>query len=87
MLKALAGEFDLSQSAVKKLYASMVKRIYGALKRGEPVILQGLGILRVRDRKARMGRNPRTGQQIQIPAKKVVKFRVKKELKEAVLGK
>lgn len=87
MIKSLATEFDLSQSTVKKMYASILQMIYSALNKQEPVILQGLGILRVRDRKARMGRNPRTGEQIQIPAKKVIKFRVKKELKGAVLGK
>ena len=47
----------------------------------------GLGKLVVVNRKARMGRNPATGQEIKIPAKKVVKFRVAKAAKEAILGK
>jgi len=48
--------------------------------------LPGLGKLVLVNRKARIGRNPATGEQIQIPAKKVVKFRVAKACKDAVLG-
>jgi DNA-binding protein HU-beta len=48
--------------------------------------LPGLGKLVLRNRAARMGRNPATGEQIQIPAKRVVKFRVAKACKDAVLG-
>ncbi len=50
-------------------------------------VLPGLGKLVLVNRKARMGRNPATGETIQIPAKKVVKFRVAKACKDAVLGK
>ena len=49
--------------------------------------IPGIGKLVLVDRKARIGRNPATGEQIQIPAKKVVKFRVAKACKDAVLGK
>lgn len=49
--------------------------------------MDGLGVFQLKDRKARVGRNPRTGEAVNIPAKKVVKFRVIKSLKEAVLGK
>ena len=49
------------------------------------VKLQGLGILAVKNRKARIGRNPATGAEIKIPAKRVVKFRVAKDLKDKVL--
>ena len=46
----------------------------------------GFGILTLRNRKARMGRNPQTGEAIKIPAKRVVKFRVSKVAKDAILG-
>jgi DNA-binding protein HU-beta len=49
--------------------------------------LPGLGKLVLVNRKARIGRNPATGEQIQIPAKRVVKFRVAKAAKDAILGK
>jgi DNA-binding protein HU-beta len=54
------------------------------LKAGNRVRLSGLGILEVKDRPARMGRNPATGAAVQIAASKKIAFRVAKELKEAV---
>jgi DNA-binding protein HU-beta len=54
------------------------------LKGGERVKIAGLGILQVRNRAARMGRNPATGEAIQIKASKKVAFRASKDLKEAV---
>ena len=47
----------------------------------------GIGKLKLANRKARIGRNPQTGQEIKIPAKRVVKFRVSKAAKDAILGK
>ncbi len=54
------------------------------LKKGERIRIGGLGILQVRKRAARMGRNPATGEAIQIKASKKVAFRASKELKEAI---
>jgi DNA-binding protein HU-beta len=54
------------------------------LKKGDKIRLNGIGILQVRKRAARMGRNPATGEAIKIKAGKKVAFRVAKELKEAV---
>jgi DNA-binding protein HU-beta len=54
------------------------------LKKGDRIRLVGLGVLQVRKRAARMGRNPATGEPIQIKASKKVAFRASKELKEAV---
>jgi DNA-binding protein HU-beta len=62
----------------------LIKMITAHLKKGERVKLVGLGILQVRNRAARMGRNPITGEPIQIKASKRVAFRASKELKEAV---
>ena len=56
------------------------------MKKGEPVKIPGLGILRLRKMKARMGRNPQTGEAIKIPARKKVGFTVSKSFKDAVLG-
>ena len=55
------------------------------LKKGNKVRITGLGILQVRNRPARMGRNPATGEAIKIPAKTVVKARIAKQLKDTVL--
>ena len=63
---------------------NLVGMITTHLKKGERVKIAGLGILQVRNRAARVGRNPRTGEAIQIKASKKVAFRAAKELKEAV---
>ena len=62
----------------------LVGMITKHLKKGERVKIAGLGILQVRNRAARMGRNPMTGEPIQIKASKKVAFRATKELKEAI---
>ena len=56
-------------------------------KRNGAFVFPGIGKVRLVNRKARMGRNPQTGEPIKIPAKRVVKFRLAKSLKDAVLGK
>ena len=81
---ALAEEHDLSKKAAEAILTDMVDRIAKHLKKGERVRIVGLGILQVRKRAARMGRNPATGEAIQIKASKKVAFRAAKELKEAV---
>ena len=81
---ALAEEHDLSKKAAEAILTDMVARIAKHLKKGERVRIVGLGILQVRKRAARMGRNPATGEAIQIKASKKVAFRAAKELKEAV---
>jgi len=58
--------------------------IVNSLKRGEEVSVAGLGIFSVKERKARMGRNPKTGESIQIEGMRVAKFRAAKALKDAV---
>ena len=81
---ALAEEHDLSKKAAEAILTDMVARIAKHLKKGERVRIVGLGILQVRKRAARMGRNPATGEPIQIKASKKVAFRAAKELKESV---
>ena len=87
-LKAVFAEVAAEQSMPKKqadaLLAGMIDAVTTHLKNGDRVRMAGLGILEVRNRKARMGRNPATGESIQIAASKKVAFRVAKELKEAV---
>ena len=81
---ALAEEHDLSKKAAEAILTDMIDRIAKHLKKGERVRIVGLGILQVRKRAARVGRNPSTGEPIQIKASKKVAFRAAKELKEAV---
>jgi DNA-binding protein HU-beta len=74
----------MSKKASEAILTDLVTRITKHLKKGERIRIVGLGILQVRKRAARMGRNPATGEQIQIKASKKVAFRAAKELKEAV---
>ena len=81
---ALADDHELSKKAAEAILTDMVGKITKHLKKGERIRIVGLGILQVRKRAARMGRNPATGEAIQIKASKKVAFRAAKELKEAV---
>ena len=81
---AIAEEQELSKKQAEAILGDLVGGITKHLKKGERVRIVGLGILQVRKRAARMGRNPATGEAIQIKASKKVAFRAAKELKEAV---
>jgi DNA-binding protein HU-beta len=81
---ALAADHDLPGKEVEAVLSGLVALATRHLKRGDKVRLTGLGILQVRARPARMGRNPGTGEAIKIKASKKIAFRSAKELKEAV---
>ena len=87
-LRQLAESLSETHELPKKQVLSMLEDMVGAitkhLKRGARIRIGGLGILQVRKRPARMGRNPATGQPIKIKASKKVAFRAAKELKESV---
>ena len=85
ILGHLAQKSELSRKQVADL---MDNPLTLATKEAKNVfILPGFGRLVLANRKARMGRNPQTGEPIKIPAKRVVKFRLSKSLKDSVLGK
>ena len=90
-LKDLAAELvdthSLPKGQVNTMLTEMVASLGKHLKKGSRIRISGLGILQVRKRAARMGRNPATGEAIKIPAKTVVKARIAKQLKDAVLPK
>jgi DNA-binding protein HU-beta len=81
---ALAESHELTKKQGEALLGDLVDLITKHLKKGEKLRLTGLGVLQVRKRAARMGRNPATGEAIKIKASKKVAFRAAKELKEAV---
>ena len=81
---ALAEEHELSKKQTEAILGDMVGRITKHLKKGERIRIVGLGILQVKKRAARMGRNPATGEAIKIKASKKVAFRAAKDLKEAI---
>jgi DNA-binding protein HU-beta len=80
----LAEKHELSKKAANELLGAFIDLTVKHLKKGNKVRVNGLGILQVRKRPARLGRNPATGEQIKIKASKKVAFRAAKELKEAI---
>src|SRR5579863_10650126 len=81
---AIAEDQELSKKQAEAILGDLVNRITKHLKKGERIRIVGLGILQVRKRAARMGRNPATGEAIKIKASKKVAFRAAKDLKMAV---
>ena len=84
LIASVASSAGLSKSDSTRSIESLLDSITNALKRGEKVSIVGFGNFSVTDRKATTGRNPRTGESIQIPASKRPKFTVGKALKMAV---
>src|SRR5204863_1429671 len=81
---ALSEEHELSKKQTEAILGDLVTRVTKHLKKGERIRIVGLGILQVRKRAARMGRNPATGEAIHIKASKKVACRAAKDLKLAV---
>ena len=81
---AIAEEQELSKKQAEGILTDVVTRIAKHLKKGDRIRMVGLGILQVRKRAARMGRNPATGEAIKIKASKKIAFRPAKHLKMAV---
>ncbi len=84
LINAIADSTELSKVKVGEVLDSFVNVITKALKKGEEVRLIGFGTFAVSKRKATKGHNPRTGEEIKIPASKQPKFKAGKTLKEAV---
>ena len=80
----LAEQHDLPKTAANSLLSDLVSLIGRHLKKGDKVRIPALGVLSVRKRAARMGRNPATGEAIKIKASKKVAFRAAKDLKESI---
>ena len=84
LIDSVAKSADISKAAAQRALDAMVAAIRVSLKRGQMVTLVGFGTFFVGKRKARAGRNPRTGAAIKISAAKVPKFRAGKALKDAL---
>ena len=84
-LAAEIAQLASSKKQARELIETVFDSIRKSLKKRDPVALSGFGTFKVKQTKARMGRNPKTGEAIQIPAKRVVKFRVSKDAKQAIL--
>ena len=85
IVRELAETTGVNNKAAKDFMAAIAELAVRETKRNGVFILPGIGRLVRADRKARIGRNPATGEEIKIPAKKVVKFRVAKSVKDAIV--
>lgn len=84
LIEAIASKADLTKADAKKALDAFIDTTSDSLKKGDRVALVGFGSFSVAKRAARTGRNPKTGQEMQIPAKKVVKFKPGAELAKVV---
>ncbi len=85
VLTAVAEKVGKSRKEVSEMMDALVNLAYEEAKKSGEFTIPGLGKLLKKHREARMGRNPATGEQIKIPAKTVVKFRVAKAAKDSIL--
>ncbi|ETX09757.1 MAG: HU family DNA-binding protein [Marinomonas sp.] len=84
LIDAIAASADLSKASASNALDATLKTIEAALAKGDQVTLVGFGTFAVKERAARTGRNPQTGEEIQIKAAKVPGFKAGKGLKDAV---
>jgi len=84
LIRDLADEFELPRKRVGEMMETMLEKMTEVLKSGDKVQLTPFGQFRIRDRAARMARNPQTGEPVKVPAKRVLKFVPGKTLKDAV---
>ncbi|GDX12996.1 MAG: hypothetical protein RL124_723 [Acidobacteriota bacterium] len=85
LAKYLMDKLPVGKEEAEILLNAFLQTIVESLKRGDGVELRGFGSFRLRDRKARQGRNPRSGETIQVPPKRVVYFKLGKELRSKLI--
>ncbi len=84
LVETVAKEAEMTKKDAEKLVEIIFDTIIGTLNNGEKIELRGFGSFRLRERNARQGRNPKTGEADDIPAKRVAYFKPGKDLKEIV---
>jgi DNA-binding protein HU-beta len=84
LVRELAEDFQLPRKQVAEMMEAILEKMTNVLKAGDKVQLTPFGQFKIRDRAARIARNPQTGEPVKVPAKRVLKFTAGKPLKEAV---
>lgn len=87
LVREVAEKTGMTKKDTALVVNAVFETVMDALSKGEKVQIAGFGIFEVKERAERVGRNPRTGEEIKIPPRKVPVFRVGKELKTKVTGK
>ncbi len=84
LVDQVSKNMDISKKHTEIIVNTVLESISDALQNGEKVELRGFGSFKIRERKARIGRNPKTGEKVDIPAKKIPFFKPGKELRDIV---
>jgi DNA-binding protein HU-beta len=84
LIESIAAKLDLPKSTAERAVNTIFDDMVGALRGGDKVNISGFGTFAVSERKARTGRNPKTGEAIDIPASKSAKFKAGKALKDVL---
>src|SRR5687768_7018470 len=84
IINRIADETGLTKARAEKAVNAILEEIKDGLQRGEPVILRRFGSFQVREKRARTGRNPKTGKEAGIPARRVVRFKSGEHFRESV---
>lgn len=84
LVDEVAGRVDLTKKQAEGIVNSVFDSIVRSLQSGEKIELRGFGSFRIRSRKPRIGRNPKTGEKVEVPPKKIPYFKPGKELKDLI---
>ena len=84
LVEEVAKAVEVPKKDAEKIVKTVFESVTNALHRGEKIELRGFGSFRLRERKSRIGRNPKTGETVNVPSKKVPYFKAGKELKELI---
>ena len=82
----VAAETGISKAKAEEIVSAILDEVKQALSEGEPVTIRRFGTFQVRDKNARLGRNPKTGEEAEIPERRVVRFKPGNPLRNAVNG-
>ena len=84
LVEKVANKINLTKKETEGIVSIIFQSITDSLTEGDKVELRGFGSFRIRERSARVGRNPKSGEKVEVPAKKVPFFKAGKELREIV---
>jgi integration host factor subunit beta len=84
LVEKVTGVGDLTRRDGEVIVETIFDAVIGALKSGDKIEIRGFGSFRIRQRNSRIGRNPKTGERVEVPAKKVPYFKPSKELRDLV---
>ncbi|MFY9854477.1 MAG: HU family DNA-binding protein [Terracidiphilus sp.] len=84
LVEKVTGVGDLTRRDGEVIVETIFDAVIGALKGGDKIEIRGFGSFRIRQRNSRIGRNPKTGERVEVPAKKVPYFKPSKELRDLV---